>query len=754
MKFKTYITDKLKQTSTLSCVSWTFNDEIYCCTNDHQIIKYAAKTQECLTVSRLPEDFYPSDTHWLLRTAAGTNKGNEVLLIGSTDGRYIIFNKTARIERSVNAHEGPINSCRWSIDGTGLLTAGNDGVIKIWSRVGMLRSTVVQNEGPIHCARWSPNSQAIIYCQGSTINVKSMAANSKIVKWKAHDGLVFEISPCPNRDLIASAGEDCRYKIWDIQGTNIFTSSPDDYSITSVSYNTEGDLLAVGGFNLLKLCDATGWNHENSRFTSKHSGSLLNINWSVDGKQVAAGSSSGSMILGYVVERQATFKNAKVVMTSRKTMLFEDILTSVTDTLEFSERIVHWELAYGYLVAATSSQVHIFSEKYLNTPIIADGRNEIRMILMGKKYFLVIDGNGIFIYTYTGRLHLNPRFIGSQTQLNTLTKFTISLGIDYIAVKDSGDPTIIYMFDLLPGATRQNEPMSIKNKLPIEELALSKNGNHDNQYLTFIDASRDLYITQIQSGTNTKVQRIGTQVITGLWSVTSNMYVGLHDASYSIWCCPGEASSDPTLIALTTITFDTSEFGRNIALDTFTSNYVKFQSLGAAFTVPVKSAFNAIHNLVEDGMWSKALKLCRIFNDPILWGTLAAIASKQNQIEICEEAFSATIQIDKVNHLHFIHQLHKGEPLQMAEVSVLNGRITEAELLLVHNKQIKEAINLCMRMHSWDRALDIAQKHKQTVDLVDVVLSERNKYLSSLRKKEWLPSFLSYVSNFKPINDE
>lgn len=753
MKFKTHISDNIKQKTTLSCVSWSFNDEAYCCTDDCQIIKFIAKTRECLVISRLPEDFTPNDIQWLLRTAAGTVKGNETLLIASTDGRYLMLNKNARIERSVNAHEGAINSARWSPDGAGLLTAGDDGVIKIWSKVGMLRSTVVQNEGPIRCARWAPNSQAIVYCQGSSINIKSLAANSKVVKWKAHDGIIFEISWCPNRDLIASAGEDCRYKVWDTQGANIFTSSPDDYPITSVDYNSEGDLLAVGGFNLLKLCDATGWSHANTRFSDKPTGSLFNINWSVDGTQIAAGSSSGSLVIGHVIEREAMFKNIKVIMTSRKTMFFEDILTGVTDTLEFSERIIRWELAYGYLVTATVSQVHIFAEKYLNTPIIVDGRNDVRMILMGIKYFLIVDAAGIFIFTYSGRLHLSPRFTGSQTQLSSITKSTISLGSDYVAVKDSVDPSVIYIFDLLPGATRQNEPMTVKNKLPVIEVALSKCGDNDSQYLIFIDTSRDLYITQIQPGSEFKVLRIGTQVITGMWSSTSNMYVGLHDASYSVWCCPGEASPDPTLIALTTMTFDTSEFGRNVTIESFETNYIKFQSLGAIFTVPIKTSFNAIHNLIDNGNWTNALKLCRIVQHPTLWATLAAIASKQNQIEICEEAFSAAIQIDKVNYLHFIHQLPKGAPDQMAEISIMNGRITEAELLLVHNKKIKEAIQLCIRMHSWERALDIAKKQDQP-EYVEMVLSERKKFLAALDITEWLQPFLSHVSSFKAVHDE
>lgn len=43
-----------------------------------------------------------------------------------------------------------------------------------------------------------------------------------------------------------------------------------------------------------------------------------------------------------------------------------------------------------------------------------------------------------------------------------------------------------------------------------------------------------------------------------------------------------------------------------------------------------------------------------IKQDPILWATLASISSKKNQLEISEEAYSASLQVDKVKYLHHI----------------------------------------------------------------------------------------------------
>ncbi|XP_017856826.1 PREDICTED: intraflagellar transport protein 80 homolog [Drosophila arizonae] len=168
----------------LSCVDWSSNEEIYFVSDDHQIYKWNDVSRDTVEVAKLPDDFIPTDMHWLLLggRSSGGGKGSDTLLICSTDGRFVILNKSARVERSISAHTAAISSGRWSPDGAGLLTAAEDGVIKIWSRSGMLRSTVIQSDEPIRCARWAPTSTAIVFSQGGHISIKPLAANSKLIR--------------------------------------------------------------------------------------------------------------------------------------------------------------------------------------------------------------------------------------------------------------------------------------------------------------------------------------------------------------------------------------------------------------------------------------------------------------------------------------------------------------------------------------------------------------------------------------------
>lgn len=155
---------------------------------------------------------------------------------------------------------------------------------------------------------------------------------------------------------------------------------------------------------------------------------------------MVAGTSIGSIVFGYVVERETISRNLRAMSVGRKTMQLKDIAMKTCDLLDFSDRIIHWNLGYDHLVVATTGQVHVYNQKYINTPLaVIEGRNEVRVIVLGRKHFLVLDNGSIWIYTYTGRLHLNPKYAGLQAHLPLMSEKTMSLGAHYFALRDGAD---------------------------------------------------------------------------------------------------------------------------------------------------------------------------------------------------------------------------------------------------------------------------------------------------------------------------
>lgn len=145
------------------------------------------------------------------------------------------------------------------------------------------------------------------------------------------------------------------------------------------------------------------------------------------------------------------------------------------------------------------------------------------------RHFLILDNATISIFTYSGRLHLTPKYSGLSAQLNILNEKYISLGLHFIAVRDCGEESreclkliyfafeckhfsflqVIHVFDLMPGATRQTEAIPYQTKSAVQQIAVSRAGNLSDQYLVFIDVNRDIFCTSLKSDGSPEIYKIG-----------------------------------------------------------------------------------------------------------------------------------------------------------------------------------------------------------------------------------------------------
>lgn len=116
------------------------------------------------------------------------------------------------------------------------------------------------------------------------------------------------------------------------------------------------------------------------------------------------------------------------------------------------------------------------------------------------------------------------------------------------------------------------QTLTTKNNLV--KVATCRAGNVSDQFVVMIDVNGELYIVENKLGTeraqetsktlpsmmtthdDVDIRKIGSQVTCVQWASETNILVGLHDTFYSVWYCPGEGSTDSTVIALTTISVD------------------------------------------------------------------------------------------------------------------------------------------------------------------------------------------------------
>ncbi|XP_063772228.1 intraflagellar transport protein 80 homolog isoform X1 [Pseudophryne corroboree] len=739
MRLKTSLLKEPKHKELVSCVGWTSADELYSCSDDHQVMKWNLLNGETALMVKLLDDTYPIDIHWYPKNGGNKKQGqSDMFALTSSDGKFHLISKLGKVEKSVEAHSGAVLACRWNYDGTALVTVGEDGHIKIWSKSGMLRSTLAQNGVPVYSVAWGPDSERVLYCLGKQLIIKPLQPSSKVLQWKAHDGVILKVDWNAVSDLILSAGEDCKYKVWDSYGRLLYSSPAHEYPITSVSWAPDGDLFAVGSFHTLRLCDKTGWSYA---LEKPNTGSIFSIAWSIDGTQIAGACGNGHVIFAHVIEQHWEWKNFEVTLIKRRAMQVRNVINDAVDLLEFRDRVIKASLKYGHLVVSTSLQCYVFSTKNWNTPLIFDLKEgTVSLILQCERHFLLVDGGSLFLYSYEGRLISSPKVPTMRTDI--LNAQTVSLSNDTIAINDKTDEKLIFLFDALSGKPL-GDGKPLAHKIEVVEIALDQGGLANERKVAFIDKNRDLYISPVRKfGKELRAVKIGSMVHTVAWSDVSNILCGIQDSRFTVWYYPNAAYVDKELLPKTAIEMDGSEYSKSPQIVSFVGNTVTIRRSDGSLVHTNISPYPAIiHDYVSASKWNEAVRLCRFVKEQSTWACLAAMAIANKEMTTAEIAYAAIGEIDKVQYINSIKDLPSKDS-RLAHIQLFSGNFQEAEAIILQAGLVYQAIQLNIDSYNWERALELAVKHKTHVD---TVLAYRQKYLEDFNKKETNKRFLQYA---------
>jgi intraflagellar transport protein 80 len=579
---------------------------------------------------------------------------------------------------------------------------------------------------------WSPDNQNVLYCTGSFLIIKPLQVSSKQTKWKAHEGTVLQVDWNPINNLIVSGGEDGRYKVWDSYGRQLYSSKPNEFSITSVAWAPSGDYFAVGSFNSLWLCDRTGWAYSRGR---TESGSVLRISWTTDGTHAAIAGGNGAVCFAQVVDRRIEWANYSVQLNEHNHVLIRDMLNdaSLVDELEFGDRVIDLAMEYGYLIVATAKQCYVYSIQNLSAPHIFEVKGSVSLILQSVKYFLLVDSvKGLNVYTYDGRLVCSPKFPGLLPE--QLKPGNISLSPDTLAIVDRAKGNIVQVFDISSG--RASEP--IKHSLEIAECSLNQGGLASDRKLLLIDKNRDLFLTPVHRNEPVK---LATIVDSAIWSDTHDMAAAISDQKLLVWYCPNVVYIDKDLLGKTRASSDASSFGRLPRLTSFSGARIGVRRAdGASMTAHASPYPAQLHALCSQAQFAKAVRLCRTVNEPAIWACCAALALAGSDLENAELCLAAIDEVDKLQFIQHIRRLPTSEARQ-AELALYRRRPDQAESILLSAQPplVWRAIEMNISLHRYDRALDLAVQHRQHTD---TVLFFRNQYLASLNRKETNKRFL------------
>jgi intraflagellar transport protein 80 len=224
------------------------------------------------------------------------------------------------------------------------------------------------------------------------------------------------------------------------------------------------------------------------------------------------------------------------------------------------------------------------------------------------------------------------------------------------------------------------------------------------------------------------------------WNDYSEVLVAIADTKLAVWYYPSVVFVDRDLLPRVRVIREDAVFGRHDQLIDFCGSRctVRRGADGACLTFAVRPYPIMLFGHTTKQDWNSAVRLCRFVKSDCMWAILAAVSVKAGELETAQTAYAAVNEVDKLQYMNYIGEV----PAQAraAEFMLFQRRPEEAEKILVQAGLIYRAIRMHIQLFNWDKALELAVKHRTHVD---TTLWFRKKFLQNFNKEETDPKFLT-----------
>ena len=228
---------------------------------------------------------------------------------GSGDSSVRVWDaKTGKLERRLLGHTGVVNSVDWAGDSRRIVSGGSDGTAHVWEfseTVGrQVLSLAAQQTQSGTSAAFSPDGEYVITGDLGISAIKiwdvSLQGDAEIVNLPT-DRLAPVDVEYLSEGRIASSHQDGAVSIWRTDGTLALTVGPGGgpgEPVWRIAATADGDRIATvrnfGGIVSAWDADSGARVFEEQVETSDQ---LLAIDWSPDGRELAAGGGDGSVTI-------------------------------------------------------------------------------------------------------------------------------------------------------------------------------------------------------------------------------------------------------------------------------------------------------------------------------------------------------------------------------------------------------------------------------------------------------------------------
>ena len=201
---------------------------------------------------------------------------------------------------------------------------------------------------------------------------------------------------------------------------------------------------------------------------------------------------------------------------------------------------------------------------------------------------------------------------------------------------------------------------------------VNKKSEH-TQYLVLIDENEDLYIRPVPTRIHNQILeeescstsfKLGTHVKSAAWDENCNILCCLEGSKAVIFYFPEAPFVDIDLLEQTRETLELGQSTKCCAkVETMTTNrcVVSLQNKSIIHVPVITEGYSLLREFASVGAWEKCIRLCRFKNKPAMWAVLALEGIQQDQLEVTEACLVAVRAVEKLEHLHFIRSMPKGE---------------------------------------------------------------------------------------------
>lgn len=233
----------------------------------------------------------------------------KLVVAGSDDGSLHVLDTAARAEtRNLTLHAKGVFACRWTDDGSRLLSIGGEGSLAVWHWPSMeLLRQILLSEAKLRCAAISPNGHWLaISANDGRVHILETADFNELITLEAHTGGAYGLAFHPTKPVLLTGGRDGKLCAWKMDGAwkQVLELPAHQGSIYSVVFSPDGSRLATGSRDKsIKVWDAGSLEPimKLDRTSGGHTHSVNALVWLNDGSLVSA--SDDKRVLQWSLDR-------------------------------------------------------------------------------------------------------------------------------------------------------------------------------------------------------------------------------------------------------------------------------------------------------------------------------------------------------------------------------------------------------------------------------------------------------------------